>query len=136
TGRDRPPNATVIYSNALEPIASDRSGRATAFAALNPCAHLLVSVPALSWLYRRHDKDIGHSRRYSKAELVAAVADVGFSVVKARYFDVAGIIPWYLNFVVLRNSVGEKSVALYDHWIVPLMSRVESVLTPPIGKNI
>ena len=136
SARDGQKFDTIIYINVLEHIDDDRSELATAFAALNPGGHLLVFVPALSWLYSRHDKDIGHFRRYSKAELVAAVADVGFGVVKARYFDVAGIIPWYLNFVVLRNSVGEKSVALYDHWIVPLMSRVESVLTPPIGKNI
>jgi len=136
SARDGPKFDTVIYINVLEHIEDDRAELATAFAALNPGGHLLVFVPALSWLYSRHDRDIGHFRRYSKPELAALVAETGFSVVKNRYFDIAGIIPWYVNFVLLRNSVGEKSVALYDHWVVPLMSRVESVVTPPLGKNV
>ena len=57
-------------------------------------------------------------------------------LVRARYFDIAGVLPWYVNFVLLRNTMGKGSVALYDKVAVPIMKRVESVLRPPLGKNV
>jgi len=57
-------------------------------------------------------------------------------VLKARYFDVAGVLPWYVNFVLLKNSIGGGGVALYDKLVVPAMRVVEGIKPPPIGKNI
>ena len=127
---------TVVYINVLEHIESDEAELATAYAAMKPGGHLILFVPALDWLYSDHDREIGHFRRYTKRGLASLVEEAGFTVVTAKYFDVAGIIPWYLNFVLLRNSIGAKSVAIYDNVVVPLMRRVESAIPPPIGKNV
>ena len=94
---------SVVYINVLEHIQDDRSELANALEALKPKGHLLLFVPALAWLYSDFDKQIGHFRRYAKKALSSLVQDVGFTLVKARYFDLAGIIPWYVNFVLLRN---------------------------------
>ncbi len=48
----------------------------------------------------------------------------------------AGIIPWYVNFVLLRNSLGTGSVSLYDKFVVPVMRLAETVIPPPVGKNL
>ncbi|MGD1896502.1 MAG: hypothetical protein ACFB16_06045 [Phormidesmis sp.] len=48
----------------------------------------------------------------------------------------AGMIPWYVNFVLLKISIGVGSVSLYDRWVGPTMRLVEGLATPPIGKNI
>jgi len=127
---------TVVYINVLEHIENDGAELATAYAAMKPGGHLILFVPALDWLYSDHDREIGHFRRYTKRGLASLVEEAGFTVVTAKYFDVAGIIPWYLNFVLLRNSIGAKSVAIYDNVVVPLMRRVESAIPPPIGKNV
>lgn len=127
---------SVVYINVMEHIEDDRAEIATALAALKPGGHLMIFVPALAWLYSRLDKEIGHFRRYTKRGLVDAVTAAGFALVKARYFDVAGILPWYVNFVVLGNSFSSGGVSLYDKLVVPVMRRVESVVTPPIGKNV
>lgn len=127
---------SIAYINVLEHIEDDRAELAGAFEALKPGGHLLVFVPALSWLYSDFDRQIGHFRRYRKKSLVALAGSVGFDIVKARYFDLAGVIPWYINFVLLRNSIGSGSVSLYDKLVVPAMRRVERVVTPPIGKNV
>ena len=81
------------------------------------------------------DKQIGHLRRYTKKALSRLVRDVGFTLIKAQYFDLAGIIPWYINFVLLRNSIG-SSVSLYDKLVVPTMRLIERMIPPPIGKNV
>ncbi len=127
---------SVVYINVLEHIEYDRAELATAFAALRPGGHLLVFVPALPWLYSRLDREIGHFRRYTLGGLTSGVTAAGFTIVRARYFDVAGILPWYVNFVLLGNSFSGGSVSLYDRMVVPLMRRVEGLLTPPIGKNV
>jgi SAM-dependent methyltransferase len=127
---------SVVYINVLEHIQDDRTELAHALEALKPQGHLLLFVPALAWLYSDFDKQIGHFRRYAKPELSCLVREVGFTLVQVRYFDLAGIIPWYVNFVVLRHSMGSGSVSLYDKLVVPMMRRIESAVPPPIGKNV
>ena len=126
----------IVYINVLEHIQDDRTELANAREMLNPQGHLLLFVPALTWLYSDFDKHIGHFRRYTKPHLRGLVQDVGFTLVKAQYFDLAGIIPWYINFVWLRNSLGSSSVSLYDKLVVPTMKLIERVIPPPIGKNV
>ena len=127
---------SIAYINVLEHIEDDRGELAGALKALKPGGHLLVFVPALSWLYSDFDRQIGHFRRYRKKGLAALAGDAGFTIVSARYFDLAGVIPWYVNFVLLRNSIGSGSVSLYDRLVVPVMRNVERMVTPPIGKNV
>jgi hypothetical protein len=127
---------SVVYINVLEHIQDDRTELVQAREMLNPQGHLLVFVPALAWLYSDFDKQIGHWRRYTKGGLSGLARDVGFTLVKAQYFDLAGIIPWYINFVLLRNSTGSGSVSLYDRLVVPTLRLIEGVVPPPIGKNV
>ncbi len=127
---------SILYVNVLEHIEDDASEFANARDALNPEGHLLIFVPALPWLYGEIDRQVGHFRRYMKKNLVELTRRSGFSVVKARYFDVAGIIPWYINFVLLKNLISGGSVSLYDWLVVPAMRVMEGLVPPPVGKNV
>ncbi|MEW8630063.1 MAG: methyltransferase domain-containing protein [Candidatus Thiodiazotropha sp.] len=127
---------SILYVNVLEHIEDDLAELANAHAALKQNGYLLVFVPALPWLYSELDRQVGHFRRYVKRGLVKIARQQGFRIVKARYFDIAGILPWYVNFVLLGNSIGGGSVSLYDRVVVPLARPLESLLPPPIGKNI
>jgi SAM-dependent methyltransferase len=127
---------SVLYVNVLEHIEDDVGEVAGAYAALNPGGHLLIFVPALPWLYGEVDRQVGHFRRYLKQPLVKLVAAAGFASVKARYFDIAGILPWYVSIVLLKNGLGNAGTHLYDRLVIPPMRRIESLITPPIGKNL
>lgn len=127
---------SVVYLNVLEHIQDDRSELARARAALKPNGHLLVFVPALQWLYSEFDRHVGHHRRYTKKALCRLAEDLGFEIVAARYFDVVGIVPWYVGFVLLRGRPGTANVARYDRFVVPALRCLESFITPPIGKNV
>jgi len=127
---------SVVYINVLEHIEDDLAELGMARQALKAGGRLLVFVPALSWLFSEADRSMGHFRRYSKKELVARVQEAGFEVENARYFDVAGVLPWYVNFVLLKNAFSSGSVSLYDRLVVPPMRRVERLLKPPVGKNV
>ncbi|HST27487.1 MAG TPA: class I SAM-dependent methyltransferase [Rudaea sp.] len=126
----------ITYINVLEHIEDDAQQLRFAWDTLKPGGHLLVFVPALPWLYSDHDRRIGHYRRYRAAPLRELVSAQGFEIVRQKWFDCAGILPWYVAFVLLKRSVGTGSVSAYDNLVVPLMRRVEARFAPPIGKNI
>jgi len=127
---------SVLYVNVLEHIEDDTGELANVYTALAQQGHLLIFVPALPWLYSELDKQIGHFRRYTKKNLVELTQQAGFSIVKARYFDMAGIIPWYINFTLLKNKISGGSVSFYDRLVVPVMRMIEGFVPPPIGKNV
>lgn len=127
---------SIAYINVLEHVEHESEELATAFAALRPDGYLLIFVPALAWLYSNFDREVGHFRRYTRPGLQKLVADAGFEVIESRYFDIAGVLPWYLYFTLLGGSMGRGSVSLYDRLVVPPMRRVERAVKPPLGKNI
>ncbi len=137
-GRDDPTSEydSILYVNVLEHIEDDAAELARARDALKPGGHLLVFVPALQWLYSDLDRQVGHFRRYRKKPLVKLVEAAGLDVITARYFDIAGILPWYVNFVLLKNSITSGGVSAYDRLVVPVMRVVEGILPVPIGKNV
>lgn len=127
---------SVFYINVLEHIEEDARELANVYDAISPEGYLLLFVPALPWLYSELDKQVGHFRRYTKNNLLRLIKQSGFSVVKVRYFDIAGIIPWYIYFTLRKNSISERNVSLYDRIVVPIMSTIEQMVSPPIGKNV
>lgn len=126
----------VVYINVLEHIEDDRAELGNALASLKLNGHALLFVPAQAWLYSKLDKQLGHHRRYTARGLSTLVREVGLSIVKVRYFDFVGMIPWYINYVLLQNTLGKSSVSLYDKFAVPTMRRLEGLVSPPIGKNV
>jgi hypothetical protein len=56
---------------------------------------------------------------------------------KSRWFDVAGIIPWFIRYRLFRSdSMPAGQVALFDRIAVPILSRLEALASPPTGKNV
>lgn len=127
---------SVLYVNVLEHIEDDACELACAHTALTSGGYLMIFVPALPWLYSEFDRQLGHFRRYTKNSLLALVQRSGFSVVKVCCFDMAGIIPWFINFTLLKNTMSSHAVSLYDRLVVPVMRVVEKWAPPFIGKNI
>lgn len=127
---------SVLYINVLEHIEDDKNALVHTYETIKPGGHVLIFVPALAFLYSDLDKELGHFRRYSKQSLVDVVEAAGFTVNMVKYFDIAGIIPWYIAFVLLKHTTTEGNVSAYDKLVVPIMRRVEQVITPFIGKNL
>lgn len=127
---------SVLYVNVLEHIEDDKQELSCAYEAIKKGGYLLIFVPALPWLYSDLDRKVGHYRRYYRGNLAKRVCDAGFSVLKIKYFDIVGIIPWYIAFVLLKRSITGNSVSLYDNLVVPMMRVIEGTITPPVGKNL
>jgi hypothetical protein len=128
---------SIIYVNVLEHIEDDELELKTVRDTLTEMGHVFIFVPAFSWLYGAFDARVGHIRRYSKPELAGKLQRAGFKVILSRYFDLPGIAPWWLKYCLLKSDVMEPAgVRLYDRFVVPATRRLESVINPPVGKNV
>ena len=128
---------TIFYVNVLEHIEDDRGEMRGAFDLLEPGGHVLIFVPALQWLFGSADRAFGHFRRYGRRGLRSVVEGAGFRIVAVRYFDIAGVLPWFVLFRVLRlECFTPGQVVLFDRLVVPVMRRVERLVPPPFGKNL
>src|SRR6185369_8436821 len=127
----------AVMVNVLEHIENDQAALNDMYRLLKPGGRLLLFVPALQFLYSEFDRRVGHHRRYHLPALRNRVTAAGFSITNARYFDVAGVLPWWLF-----NTVGGKVdfnpvvVKIFDSGFVPVLRVVERFITPPFGKNI
>lgn len=128
---------SIIYVNVLEHIEDDIAELKMIYQSLPEKGRCFIFVPALQTLYGEFDRKIGHFRRYSKKEIAEKCESVGFRVLKLKYFDFAGIFPWYVKYKMLKSdSLESGAVALYDKIAVPLVSRFEKYFSMPVGKNI
>lgn len=127
---------SVVYVNVMEHIEHDKDEFGYAYRSLKPGGHLLVFVPATPFLYSPLDKSLGHFRRYVRSELIDKSTGAGFHTVKCHYFDVVGILPWLIVFKLMKKEISGGKVSAYDNMVVPFMRRLESLVRPPIGKNL
>jgi SAM-dependent methyltransferase len=128
---------SVFYVNVLEHIADDEAELGTVWRTLSSGGNLLIFVPALPRLHGSLDERVGHYRRYSKTELVTKLNRVGFKLLHSAYLDLPGIAPWWIKYRLLRSETMEPgAVRFYDRFIIPTLRRIETLVPPPIGKNI
>jgi SAM-dependent methyltransferase len=60
---------------------------------LQPSGFLLITVPALPWLWTSHDDINHHRQRFTKSTLIAACESAGFRIRTVRFFFHALVLP-------------------------------------------
>lgn len=128
---------SIIYVNVLEHIPDDEAELAAVHRTLGDGGRLFLFVPALQWLYGSFDKQVGHFRRYARRELEEKCRRAGFRVLESGYLDLPGVLPWWLKYCVIKSEAMEPgAVKFYDRYCIPFIKAAESLVRPPIGKNI
>jgi SAM-dependent methyltransferase len=79
------PPSLITCMDVLEHIQDDRAFLRRLHGSLRPGGLLLVSVPALPWLYSQWDRNLGHHRRYTRRSLVTRLRQAGFRVRECHY---------------------------------------------------
>jgi SAM-dependent methyltransferase len=116
----------VLMLDVLEHIADDRSALRAARAVLRPGGTLLLTVPALAWLWSRHDVVNEHHRRYHRRALHDVLRTAGFEVEAVRYF-----FAWTVGPLLLRrwlNPAGGRRAAV-DYAVTVPPAPVNRALT-------
>ena len=128
---------SIIYVNVLEHVKNDDAEIQLVHQTLALQGRVCLFVPALPKLFGAFDEYVGHVRRYGKRELVEKLRRAGFKIAVSTYFDLPGIVPWWVKYCLLRSAhMDRRSVQIYDRLIVPAVRRIESLIPPPLGKNL
>ena len=128
---------TVIMVNVLEHIEDDGDAIEQLYRILKPGGRLLLFVPALQFLYSELDSKHGHFRRYHLAPLAFKLKSHGFKIHYNKYFDLAGVLPWWLiNTLGKKTEFNPAMAIIYDRYIIPITRFIERFISPPLGKNI
>ena len=77
----------IALLDVLEHVDEDVRALAALGGKLTPGGRLLITVPALPWLWSRHDEVHHHRRRYTRATLGAAIARAGLGTERIGYFN-------------------------------------------------
>jgi SAM-dependent methyltransferase len=128
---------SVVCVNVLEHIEDDRGALRSMAEILSPGGVLVLLVPAFRSLYGPIDHNLGHYRRYRRAEIVALAADAGLTIDKLHYVNAIGFFGWWVNAKVLkRESQSDGQIAVFDRFLVPFFSALESAVKPPFGQSL
>jgi ubiquinone/menaquinone biosynthesis C-methylase UbiE len=98
----------VTMLDVLEHV-DDRALLSEVWKVLLPGGQLLLTVPAMPWLWSYRDEAAGHLRRYTRRRLRAVLSEAGFRIEEIRYYQFL-LFP----FVVLTRLVGRRAPAARD----------------------
>jgi SAM-dependent methyltransferase len=128
---------TTVCLNVLEHVRDDRLALKHMHHVLAPGGRAIFLLPAFESLYGPIDGHLGHFRRYSKGSWRKMAEEVGFRVTHLRYFNFIGFFGWWTNAHIFRRETqSAPQIDLFDRLAVPLQSRVERWIEPPVGQSI
>lgn len=127
---------SCLFLNVLEHIEDDRGTLRRIASILPPQGRIVILAPASGSLYGPIDRHLGHYRRYSRASLRDLARGAGVRIRKMHHVNVLGFFGWWINAHILRRTAqSESQIELFDR-LVPILSRFESIVTPPFGQSL
>lgn len=102
----------IVALDVLEHIENDREAVHKLKNLLTDNGLLVLSVPAIPWLYGPKDREVGHYRRYDKKMLTALLEDAGFVIQSLRYWNFLGVLPVWWS--IKRNKKVDESFRYND----------------------
>jgi len=128
---------SCLLLNVLEHLADDVNVLRRLASILVPGGAIVILAPAWPALYGPIDRNLGHYRRYTRRSFCALARGAGLAVQKAHYINFTGFFGWWWNAkVLLRTEQSERQIAVFDRFVVPISSRLEAVLPPPVGQSL
>jgi 2-polyprenyl-3-methyl-5-hydroxy-6-metoxy-1,4-benzoquinol methylase len=127
---------TIIAMNVVEHIEDDHLAIRNCRKMLRQNGHIIILVPAFSFLYNRFDKELAHFRRYTKKTLTKLFEDEKFEIIHKQYFNAAGIAGWYLNGSILKKKlIPEDQMRIFDK-LVPLFKFGDKLVVNSFGLSV
>ena len=126
---------TIIMLDVLEHIKDDVAILRKLSQMLAPGGTLIVKVPALESLYNTLDDAVGHHRRYTPETLQTALTKAAYTQTTLNYFNLVGILGWWLNGARGLVTPPGNQVGWFDR-CVPLFQTVENRLGCPVGLSL
>ncbi|MCL4303944.1 MAG: methyltransferase domain-containing protein, partial [Anaerolineae bacterium] len=93
----------VTALDVIEHNQDDLAILADSYRVLKPGGHMIITVPALMWLWSHNDDINAHVRRYTAAELKQKLAQTGFTVRRVTYNNFF-VFPLAAALILLRRK--------------------------------
>lgn len=127
--------STVFALNVVEHIPNDKLAIANAKLLLRTRGHLIVLVPAYTALFNGLDQGLDHWRRYNRESLKKLLSK-DFEILKTQYFNLAGIVGWWLSGSVLKKQeLPSGQLSLYNK-LVPLFRVADAMTFHQVGLSV
>ena len=101
---------TISMIDVLEHIKDDTAQLKLMKNNLKNDGNLIIVVPANQWLYGKRDIAVGHYRRYSIHELRTKLKSAGYRVKMVRYWNIAGVLPYFISEKLLGKQLEVKTL--------------------------
>ncbi len=115
----------IVMLDVLEHVENDRAALMAVAARLKPDARLLLTVPAMPFLWSRHDEDHHHFRRYTASSLRAVAEAAGLKVEMMSYFNTL-LFPLIAGVRWVKNLTGstEMDTGVPSPWLNRLLEKI------------
>ena len=101
--------------------------------------HVISFVPAHQQLYGVMDKQAGHYRRYSRADLLQLYQNAALEGTQVRYFNALGAVGWFISGRMCGAGLEDRStqvlIRLYRQGVLPLARLLDSPLNRWFGQS-
>lgn len=123
---------TIVMLDVLEHMPDDAAMLCLLADRLAPGGSVVLKVPALPGLHNSLDRAVGHYRRYDGRTLRRSASQAGLEVSRIEAFNIAGIPGWWWNGLMRKTVAPASQVGGFDK-LVPILERIERVVSPPVG---
>ena len=99
--------------------------------------HLIICVPAHSFLYSSYDRSVGHYRRYEKDFFVKFAKEKKLNLVNLKFFDSLGFILLVINKIMnvkRKNNVGLAT--FFWNKLMPISKIIDKLTFNNCGKSL
>lgn len=126
----------LINFNVLEHIDNDQKAINNMVSKLKKGGKLVIITPAHMALFGSLDKNLGHYRRYRKAEIGRKFERAGLRVIESRYLNWFGAVGWFVNSRILRRKLLPSSqLGLFNLISRPFLF-LERFASAPFGLSV
>ncbi len=139
----------VVMTDVLEHLDDERGSLCAVRSSLKPRGWLLMTVPAISWLWSAHDATHHHRRRYRAVELRRLLGDCGFTIDYLSYYNfilfpaIAGVRLFQRLRAAAPNPNGRHDLTMPSRLVNAVLLRLFSSerfllgpFRPPIGVSL
>ena len=127
---------SIIALNVLEHVNEDEYAFQQLYKLLKKDGVMTMLVPCHKVLFNVIDKEVGHFRRYVKNELKEKISKTDFFIEDIFYFNMLGILGWYVNGHLLkRATISASAFRLYDR-LIPICEFVERITFRKVGLSL
>ena len=100
---------------------------------------LILNVPAFNFLFTQFDKDVGHTKRFEKKDLIKLSQKHELKIQKIEYYDSIGFLLIFFSKYIFKFYLKSKNVTnniRIWNFLIPLSKFIDKITFNFFGKSL